>query len=184
MNIIKETNKLLENYIFEDAAAMKESPIKNFENFYRYCIKHPNLKQKIYLNYYNGTIRIPRDTINHDWNEHRTTCEEWLDALNNIKNIENACLSKRKVIGRPMYLCRILGAGDFGVALADCPNYLYIQTLFRDNLNTIDNWIKNGSVTLPTNNPSASSESNFTVDSSRFTEPDNIILYLKQKIKE
>jgi len=176
----KKLNEKLE-FIVEEAA-MVESPIRKFENFYNYCLKNPNLKQKIYYTCFEGTIRIPSDTINHDWNEHKTTLEQWLDVLGSLKNIENAGLSKRKVIGRPMYLCRILAAGDFGVAFADCPKYMYIQTIFKSTIRGIDEWIKNGSVTLPTNNPSASS-GNSNVDSSRFTEPNNIILYLKGKIK-
>lgn len=178
---IKTLNEKLEQF-FEEAA-MVASNHPTFEDFYNYCLKNPKLKQKLYFSYLNDTIRIPSDTINHAWKKHKTTCEQWIDALNNIKNIQNVNLSKDKVLGRPCYLCRVLGFADFGIALADCPQYFYVMTLFKDHKNSIDNWIKMGSIRRLTSHPSASDTSKSSSVAHDGIEPNNIITYIKQKIK-
>ena len=178
--MFKELNEKLQKFLEE--ATMVASNHATFEDFYNYCIKNPKLQQKIYFQYLN-TIRIPSDTINHAWKKYKTTCEQWLDALNNITNIQNASKSKEKFLGRPCYLCRILGYGDFGIVLADCPDYFYITTLFKDHPNSIDNWIKMGSIRRLASQPPAPDTLKGSSVAHDGIEPNNIITYLKKKIK-
>ena len=180
---IKTLNEKLEQF-FEEAA-MVASNHPTFEDFYNYCLKNPKLKQKLYFSYLNDTIRIPSDTINHAWKKHKTTCEQWIDALNNIKNIQAAGLSRKKIQQRSVYLCRILGFTDFGIAFMDCPKYFYIQTLFVDKINKIDSWIYVESGGQLTGKPSASLEDEDIFNIRRVRPPysNNIITYIKEKIK-
>ncbi len=180
-NIFKTLNEQLELYINEEAAMLKARQ-DTFEQFYNYCIKNPKLQQKIYYECFNGHIRIPSDTINHAWKKHKTTCEQWLDALSSLTNIQEASKSKDKTLGRPTFLCRILGYKDFGIAMADCPDYLYIMTLFVDHINSINNWIQTGSIRRPASQLPApvSNADSVTHDG---LEPNNIIQYIIEKIK-
>ena len=167
---------------FNEEAAMLKAPQDTFEQFYNYCIKNPKLQQKIYYECFNGHIRIPSDIINHTWKKHKTTCEQWLDALSNLTNIQEASKSKDKTLGRPTFLCRILGYKDFGIAMADCPDYLYIMTLFVDHINSINNWIQTGSIRRPASQLPAPVSNTDSVTHDGF-EPNNIIQYIIEKIK-
>lgn len=179
---IQQLNEAIEFSLLENAT-MLATPLRYFRNFYNYGLAKPKLNQKLYFIPSNISIRIPTDTINHTWKEHKTTAEQWLDILTNIKNIQNACLAKRRFNGLPIYLCRVsTNHHDYGIALTECPKYFYIQTAFEDDKNSIDNWIKNGSVTQPTNHPSASFAKS-TVVSSRFTDSIDIIAHLLKKIE-
>ena len=64
--------------------------------------------------------------------------------MSNIYNIQNACISRKRVNGCTTYLCRILGFKDYGITLTPAKvDYVYINTLFYDEPNHIDNWITN-----------------------------------------
>lgn len=104
---IQQLNETMEFLLLENAA-MLATPLRDFHNFYNYCLAKPKLDQKLYFIPSNISIRIPTDTINHTWKEHKTTAEQWLDILTNIKNLQNACLAKRRFNGLPIYLCRVL----------------------------------------------------------------------------
>lgn len=179
----KRLNEQLKQFVEE--AAMVASNHNTFEEFYKYCIKNPKLQQKIYFQCYSNTIRIPSDTINHAWKKHGTTCEQWIDALNNIKNIQAAGKSRKKIQQHNVYLCRIMGFTDFGVVLMDCPKYLYIQTVFVDKINKIDSWIYVESGGQLTGKPSASLGEQDISNIRRVRPPysNNIITYIKEKIK-
>ena len=179
--ILAQASKTIEE--MEEAAAMQKAPQKTFEDFYNFCRSNPKLQQKYYYTCFDGHIRIPSDTINHAWKKHKTTCEQWLDALSSLNNIVNAQKSCDKNLGRESYLCRILAAKDYGIVLADCPNYFYIMTLFQDHIHSIDNWIQMGSVGRLTSQLSAPVRS-LEPDSVTHDphEPNNIITYIKGKI--
>lgn len=164
-------------------AAMKASPYNSFEEFYNFCRKNPKLQQKYYFICCNGKLRIPSDTINHAWKRHQTSCEQWLDYLSNVSNIQNAQMSKKKIQQRDVYLCRVLGYIDFGVVLMDCPNYFYVQTLFTDHPNSIDSWIETESITRQTGKPSASLGDNSSIRRVCAIDSNNIVTYLVNKIK-
>lgn len=168
---------------FNEEAAMLRAPQDTFEQFYNYCIKNPKLQQKIYYECFNGHIRIPLDTINHAWKKHKTTCEQWLDALSNLTNIQNAAKSKKQIQQKDVYLCRLLAFKDFGIAFMDCPKYLYIMTTFIDNPNTIDSWIYVESGGQLTGKPSASLGDTSNIRRVRPQDSNNIIQYLIEKIK-
>lgn len=181
-NIFKNLNEQLQVYLTEEAAMLK-APQDTFEQFYNYCIKNPKLQQKIYYQCFDGHIRIPSDTINHAWKKHKTTCEQWLDALSNLTNIQNAAKSKKQIQQKDVYLCRLLAFKDFGIAFMDCPKYLYIMTTFIDNPNTIDSWIYVESGGQLTGKPSASLGDNSSIRRVRPQDSNNIIQYLIEKIK-
>lgn len=180
-NEFKILNEQLEAFLEE--AAMMKAPQETFEEFYKFCIANPKLDQKYYYVCFNGNIRIPGDTINHAWKKHKTTCEQWLDALSSLTNIVNAQKSKKKIQQRDVYLCRILAHKDYGIVFMDCPKYFYIQTLFIDNINTIDSWIYVESGGQQTGKPSASLGDNSNIRRVRPHDSNNIINYLIQKIK-
>lgn len=180
-SVFLKLNEQLQRYMNEEAA-MKQAPQNTFEQFYAYCIKNPKLQQKLYYECFNGHIRIPSDTINHAWKKHKTSCEQWLDMLSNISNIMNVGKSKDKTLGRPTILCRIRGREDYGFAMADCPDYFYVMTLFEDPINSIDNWIETGSIRRPISQLSAPVSKADSVTHGGI-KPNDIIHYIIEKIK-
>lgn len=166
-----------------EEAAMQQAPQKTFEDFYQFCKNNPKLDQKYYYICFNGKIRIPSDTINHAWKKHKTTCEQWLDALSNLSNIINAQQSTDKNLGRLSYLCRIIGFKNYGIVLADCPQYFYVMTLFEDTIVSIDNWIKMGSIGRSASQlqTPVKSQGSDSVTHDQY-QPNNIITYIVNKI--
>ena len=178
-----ELVKINNRRVLKEEAAMIASKHNSFEEFYNYCLKNPKLEQKLYFECFSGTIRVPSDTINHAWKKHKTTCEQWLDMFSNIHNIQNAQKSKKQIQQRDVYLTRIMGFKDYGVAFMDCPKYMYIQTLFIDNANKIDSWIYVESGGQLTGKPLASLGDNSNIRRVRPTDSNSIIAYIKEKIK-
>ena len=167
-----------------ESAAMYRSPLKTFEEFYNQILENPKATNKRYFSLFNDTLRVASDVVIHDWNKHKTTYKEWKDCLSNLKNIQNACLSKKKIQGRKTYLCRILGFKDYGLTLVEEPKYFYVTTCFVDNPNSIDNWIETGMAQRLTNNPSASLSSEDELSVAHVeSKPIDIINYIKEKIK-
>ena len=125
-----------------EESAMQPAVGWTFNQFYNWSIKNKNPKQKLYFEIKNTRIRIPSDTILHDFNRHKINIPQWDDCISNLHNIQNYCESKKSVNGNTTYLCRILGYKDFGVTLsAGKAGYLYINTIYIDHPNSIDNWI-------------------------------------------
>lgn len=128
-----------------EEAAMYKSNQPTFKDFYDYVIKN-QMKQKSYFQLNKYKIRIPSDVIIHDYKKHGTTCEQWMDCLTNIENIQNGCKARKSINGVPTYLCKIKGKNNFGVSfMVAKEDNLYINTCFVDHPNTIDNWINEGS---------------------------------------
>jgi len=164
--IYSKLNEELEKILEE--AAMYKSNKPTFKDFYEYVIKNPKAKKSYYEFTSPYKLRIPSDTILHDYRKHGMTYENWDDCLSNLENIQNAGISTKKVSNEEMALIRVLGCKDYGVTIMLCKDYNNITTIFSDNPKMIDNWIKTGSrshnVTQPT--------SNFRQD-----KPDSVVLY-------
>ena len=142
-----------ENINEESALYKSNQPI--FRDFYNYVIKNPKAK-KSYFALYSGRLRIPSDTILHDYKKHNMTMEHWDDAISNILNIQNASISNKKLSNNPMLLMRLLGFKDYGISLMYCKDYFQITTCFHDKQDQIDNWIKVSSARSMANNPPSS----------------------------
>ena len=94
-------------------------------------------------------IRIPHDTILHEQKKHKLTADEWQTLLDNIDNVSNAVVSKRKskYVGKSVLLKIKAGDKTYGVVLETFPkNNPLISTAFIDNEKNIDNWIKNEAI--------------------------------------
>ena len=142
------------NNINEESALYKSNQ-PTFKDFYNYVIKNPKAK-KSYFGLFQNRLRIPSDTILHDYKKHTMTLEHWDDVISNILNIENCCISNKRVSNNLMVLMRILGFKDYGISLMCCPNYFQITTCFYDKIDQIDNWIEVSSARSMANNPPSS----------------------------
>ena len=144
---IREINKILEQYLDEEAAMYKSNQ-PTFEDFYNYVIKNPKCKKCYFEMIKPYKLRIPSDTILHDYKKHNMILQYWQDCISNLENIQNASISKDKLYSSKadIILCRILGFKDYGITLQLEKNYIQITTCFYDNQNAIDNWIKTGSL--------------------------------------
>ena len=166
------------------AAAMYKSNQPTFKDFYNYVIKNPKAKGSYYEITNPYKLRIPSDTILHDYNKHQTTYEQWDDALSNLENIQNAGISNKKISNNEMALLRILGFKDYGMTIMLCRDYNIITTLFSGNTKEIDNWIKIGSrpqnAIQPTNSFRPENPDSVVLSG---LDPHNIIKHITQKIK-
>lgn len=164
------------------SAAMYKSNQPTFEAFYNYVLKNPKCK-KCYFQFKNLNIIIPSDTIIHDYKKHNTTYNDFIDCLQNINNIVNAQLSKRKLFSSPadVALCHVQGAKHYGVVLL-LQNKCEIKTVFADHPNSVDNWIKtDGAGVLASQLPASDTSKGSSVTISSHPS-NNIITYIKQKI--
>lgn len=127
-----------------ESAAMEKAENMAFDQFYSWCKNNKNSKDKLFFEVEGTKIRIPSDTILHDLKRHDISLEQWNDCITNINNIENCCESKKRVNNTDTYLLRILGLKDYGLTITQGKmDYIYINTIFTDHPNTIDNWINN-----------------------------------------
>lgn len=168
-----------------EEAAMYKSNQPTFKDFYEYVIKNPKCKKCYYeiTNPYN--LRIPSDTVKHSYKKHNLSFKEWDDALSNLENIQNASISKDKLASSkaPIALIRVLGFKDYGITIQMEREYNQITTLFIDHPNTIDNWIRTGGAGGPASQLQASDTSKGSSVTQSSQPPDNIITYIKNKIK-
>ena len=139
--------------IYYQSAAMRKSRFDNFADFYKDVLSKPkNAKNKEQFNAQTKdglNIRIPHDTILHDDNRHKLSVNEWADLLNNIDNVANAAISKKKsrFDGTSVLLKIKTANNNFGVVLETfSKNNPLISTAFIDTEQNIDNWIKNEAV--------------------------------------
>ena len=169
----------------ESAAAMYKSNKPTFKDFYDYVIKNPKAKKSYFEITKPYKLRIPSDTILHDYKKHEITFDNWNDCLSNLNNIINASISKTKIASSPaeIALCRILGKKDFGVSIQLEKTYNQIMTIFIDHPNTIDNWIKTGAAGGSASQLQTSDTSKSSSVTQSSQAPNNIITYIKEKIK-
>ena len=167
-----------------EEAAMYKSNQPTFKDFYEYVIKNPKCK-RCYFQFTNNTIRVPSDTILHDYRKHNTTYEEWIDCISNIEHITNASISKKKLgsSNADVAIIHVIGKTDYGVSVQLENGYSQIMTLFVDNSNKIDNWVKTSSAGGLSNKPIASLGTGPISVVQPRQNSDNIIQYIKEKIK-
>ncbi len=151
-------------------AAMKRSEFSKFSDFYNDVVynrqtrgnaglqtsftplKNKQTKEKKQFNYLTGdglNIRIPHDTVIHDYNRHKLTADEWQDLLDNIDDVSDAALSKQKSSydGKSVLLKVNTQNNTYGVVLETfTKNNPLISTAFIDTEENIDNWIKNEAI--------------------------------------
>lgn len=158
-----ELNKTLENLdktgseIYFQSAAMKRSKFADFEDFYNDVISKPkNTKNKEQFNYLTKggiNLRIPHDTILHEQKKHKLSSDEWKDLLDNIDDVSDAALSKKKsrFDGKPVLLKVNTLTDTYGVVLETFEkSNPIIATAFIDSEKNIDNWIKNEAISSGT----------------------------------
>ena len=143
--------------IYYQSAAMKRSKFADFEDFYNDVISKPkNTKNKEQFNYLTKggiNLRIPHDTILHEQKKHKLSSDEWKDLLDNIDDVSDAALSKKKsrFDGKPVLLKVNTLTNTYGVVLETFEkSNPIIATAFIDSEKNIDNWIKNEAISSGT----------------------------------
>ena len=168
-----------------EEAAMYKSNQPTFEDFYNYVIKNPKAKKSYFEITKPYKLRIPSDKILHDYKKHGINYDNWNDCLSNLNNIMEASISKTKIASSPakVALCRILGKNDYGISIQLEKTYNQITTIFMDHPNTIDNWIKTGAAGGSASQLQTSDTSKSSSVTQSSQTPNNIIAYIKEKIK-
>ena len=168
-----------------EAAAMYKSNQPTFEDYYNYVIKNPKNKKSYFEINNPYKLRIPSDTIIHGYKKHGINYDNWNDCLSNLNNIVKASISKTKIASSPaeVALCRVLGKNDYGITIQLEKTYNQITTIFIDHPNTIDNWIKTGAAGGSASQLQTSDTSKSSSVTQSSQTPNNIITYIKQKIK-
>lgn len=143
--------------IYFQSAAMKRSKFTDFKDFYNDVLSKPkNTKNKEQFNYQTkGSInlRIPHDTILHEQKKHKLSPDEWKDLLDNIDEVSDAALSKKKsrFDGKPILLKINTLTNTYGVVLETFEkSNPIVATAFIDSEKNIDNWIKNEAISSGT----------------------------------
>ena len=135
--MFKSLNKKLKQYLNEEAAMYKSNQ-PTLEDFYNYVIKNPKAKESYFIP--TGlNIRIPSNTILHDFKKHNMGVNDWNYCIKNIRNIKTIGISRKTQSGNNMFLININNL--YGVSLMDCPQFFYITTIFREHPNSINSWI-------------------------------------------
>lgn len=180
---LKYLNTRLERFLEE--AAMYQSNQPTFKDFFNYVTENPKCK-KCYFNITKPfKVRVPSDTILHDFNKHGIRYRDWLDVIQNLDNILNASISRKTLASSkaPVAIIHIKGKLDYGVAIQMDKNYNQITTVFTDNPNSIDNWVR----TSPAGGLSDKPIASLGNDPKSVVQPSqdltNIIMYIKDKIK-
>lgn len=143
--------------IYFQSAAMKRSKFTDFKDFYNDVLSKPkNTKIKEQFNYQTKggiNLRIPHDTILHEQKKHKLTSDEWKDLLDNIDDVSDAALSKKKsrFDGKPILLKINTLTNTYGVVLETFgKSNPLVATAFIDTEKNLDNWIKNEAISSGT----------------------------------
>lgn len=146
-NYVVQRSENIYNDSFEQSA-MYASNAKSFDDFYdKVLSSDKNRKNKEQYNLKtknNNFLRVPFDTVLHDKNNHNLTKEEWNEVIDNIDNpVDFEYSNKSRFAGKPILLKIKTKSGFYGAVVETFENNNpIVTTVFKDNENNIDNWLK------------------------------------------
>lgn len=152
--IIDRQNEIKDKYGIETEGGKLFSPMTNskfntFKEYYENVRENKSNPQKEQFNIVTKggvPLRVIHDVVNHDYNNHVLSVEEWETLFRNIDKVEFGARSQKKpkFSGTPVVFKVKAKDKYYGVALELFENKNpIITTAFIDKEGNIDNWIKN-----------------------------------------
>ena len=169
-----------------EEAAMYKSNQPTFDDFYDYVINNPKCKKCYFQMTTPFNVRIPSDTILHDYKKHEMTSNDWKNLLTHLDNIKNASISRKTLASNkaPVAILHVsISNTHYGVSIQLDKNFNQIMTAFIDAENKIENWVETSPAGGLSDKPIASLGASPESVVQPSQDSNNIIQHVKQKIK-